>query len=147
MDPAAGDGAPRYVYDLRAGQVAFHRALTPHGSFANTSRRWRRVLTFNYIIAEAAELGAMNYADFADGSAFPKECECSIRLPSARGLGLTHRVVLAGRADFLVAGHDPHSRGFRRSPFEEGAGYTGAPGVKRPGHLWPAPRLAPGARL
>ena len=105
MDPAAGEGAARYVYNLRAGQVAFHRALTPHGSFANVSRRWRRVLSkssaaaaplrllpkphqkellctaFNYISAEAAELGPMNYADFADGSPFPKECERRARLP------------------------------------------------------------------
>ena len=115
MDPAAGEGAARYVYNLRAGQVAFHRALTPHGSFANVSRRWRRVLSkssvaaslciscrsltkkvsctaFNYISAEAAALGPMNYADFADGSPFPKECERRTRLPPARP-----------RADFLSA--------------------------------------------
>ena len=36
---------------------------------------------FNYISAEAAELGPMNYADFADGSPFPKECERRTRLP------------------------------------------------------------------
>ena len=107
-------------------------------------RRQKELLctAFNYISAEAAELGPMNYADFADGSPFPKECERRSRLPPA----LAHELTSV-RADFLVSGQDPHSRGFRSSPFEEGAGHTGTPGVKRPGHLWPAPRLASEARL
>ena len=62
MDPAAGEGAARYVYNLRAGQVAFHRALTPHGSFANVSRRWRRVLSKSSAAAAAA---AAPFASFA----------------------------------------------------------------------------------
>ena len=31
----------------------------------------------------------MNYADFADGSPFPKECERNTRLPAAHDLELT----------------------------------------------------------
>ena len=80
------------------------------------------MLTFNYISAEAAHLGPMTYADYSDGRPFPKEY-------------------------FLVAGADPHQRGMRRSPFEEEGGYTGEPRVARPGHLFPTPRLVPGARL
>ena len=95
----------KVTYRMKAGEAALHHVLVPHSSGANRSDRWRRVIVLRYIAADA-ELGVGDWRDYrGEGAPFPREY-------------------------FLVGGEDRLGRGYRRSPFETGKGYTGDPSVK-----------------
>lgn len=79
-------------YTLKAGQMATHNVMLPHGSSPNLSDRWRRNIGLRYIAADAV-LGDKEYTSFKDGTPYPREF-------------------------FLVRGEDVNGHGLRRSPFE-----------------------------
>jgi len=88
------------VYELPAGSLGLHGTLTPHSALPNTDpQRWRHVIILRYTSA-AGDFGCKDYTDFKTGERFPREY-------------------------FLVRGEDRANRGFRRAPWELGAGFTG----------------------
>ena len=79
-------------YNLKAGQMATHNVMLPHGSSPNHSDRWRRNMGMRYLAADAT-LGDKMYTSYKDGSQYPREF-------------------------FLVRGQDVKGYGLRRSPFD-----------------------------
>jgi ectoine hydroxylase-related dioxygenase (phytanoyl-CoA dioxygenase family) len=79
------------TYELKAGQMATHHTMIPHGSTPNDSDRWRRAIILRYMAAEG-EMGSKQYQDYRTGEWFSREF-------------------------FLVRGEDVLNRGLKRSPF------------------------------
>ncbi len=78
-------------YTLKAGQMATHNVMLPHGSSPNESDRWRRNIGLRYVAADAV-LGEKTYTSHKDGTPYQREF-------------------------FLVRGEDVNGHGLRRSPF------------------------------
>jgi ectoine hydroxylase-related dioxygenase (phytanoyl-CoA dioxygenase family) len=98
IDPAALPPdlpAIKFQYAFPAGGLATHHTLLPHNSIPNNSDRWRRVIVFRYIAADAT-FGDKQYQDYRTGERFP-------------------------RRFFLMRGNDVMGRGLERSPFVTGA--------------------------
>ena len=83
----------RVPYILNAGQMGIHDVMIPHNSPPNTSDRWRLVLVFRYIAADA-QLGPNTYHNYKNGQPFEREFT-------------------------LMRGRDVQNLGLRRSPFEK----------------------------
>jgi phytanoyl-CoA hydroxylase len=81
------------LYRLRAGQAATHGSFIPHRSRPNQSNAWRRVMTFQFMRADAEEMGERHYTSYLDHEYFAREY-------------------------YLVRGEDVKNRGLKRSPYE-----------------------------
>ena len=81
----------KVTYHLKAGQMAAHHTMVPHGSTRNQSDEWRRAIILRYMAADG-EMGSKQYQDYRTGELFPREF-------------------------FLVRGEDVITRGLKRSPF------------------------------
>ncbi len=100
------DALPRNVaeikfrYQLRAGQLAIHDPLLPHGSEPNSSNHRRRVLILRYMAADG-KMGKSSYKNCYSNEPFAREY-------------------------FLVRGKDIKNRGLRKNPWDaSGVGYYG----------------------
>ena len=83
-------GVEPVPYRMRAGQLGMHHPRMPHASPPNLSDRWRRVVTFSYVTADA-ELATRTYRDYQTDEPFE-------------------------RRFFLVRGEAPPGREFQRAP-------------------------------
>ena len=81
----------KFDYVLAAGGAAIHHDLLPHYSPPNISDRWRRVILFRYVAADA-ELAPKTYPDYRTGERF-------------------------NRLNVLVRGEDIANKGLPGTPF------------------------------